>query len=317
MTLSNTAFIAQLLNRLRMRQVALILAIGEHGTLRRASSELGMTQPAATKMIQELELSLGQQLFEREGRGQKLTPAGRSVLAYFQGLRGSIEAMARELDELRLGSSGRVSVGSIMAPSPTLLTQAIIALKKTYPLLTIEVTLDTSDRLFDLLRDGVLDVVIGRLSNQDTKAFVFTPLSNEPLAVVVGVRHPLVGQKKVAFSSLLAYPWILQPSGSPMREVLEQEFRLLQAPTPKGLIETASILTTTHLIAKTDMVGVIPSSIADGYARHGLLKVLPCKIEHKMGAFGAITRKDRPLSEPARFFLSALRSSPDQGEITS
>jgi DNA-binding transcriptional LysR family regulator len=40
--------------------VALILAIGEHGTLRKASSELGMTQPAATKMIQELESALGQ-----------------------------------------------------------------------------------------------------------------------------------------------------------------------------------------------------------------------------------------------------------------
>jgi len=60
-----------------------------------------------------------------------------------------------------------------------------------------------------------------------------------------------------------------------MREVLEQEFRMLQAPTPKGLIETASILTTTNLIAETDMVGVMPQSIADSYARHGLLKILP------------------------------------------
>lgn len=146
--------IPQLLNRLRMRQVALILAVGEHGTLRKASGELGMTQPAATKMIQELESALGQKLFERVGRGQKLTPAGASVLGYFRGLRGSIESMTRELAELQLGSSGRLSVGSIMAPSPTLLTQAIIALKKTYPLLSIDVTLDTSDRLFELLREG-------------------------------------------------------------------------------------------------------------------------------------------------------------------
>ena len=91
-----------------------------------------------------------------------------------------------------------------------------------------------------------------------------------------------------------------------MREVLEQEFRMLQAPTPKGLIETASILTTTNLIAETDMVGVMPQSIADSYARHGLLKILPCHIRHKMESFGSITRKDRPLSDAARFFLSAL-----------
>ena len=309
----NNSLIPQLLNRLRMRQVALILAVGEHGTLRKASSELGMTQPAATKMIHELESAVGQKLFERVGRGQKLTPAGASVMRYFSGMRGSIEAMTRELAELQLGSSGRVSVGSIMAPSPTLLTHAIIALKKAYPLLSLDVTLDTSDRLFDLLREGVLDVAIGRIRGEQWTDYVFTPLENEELAIVVGMRHPLGTQPSVAFASLLDYPWILQPVGSPMREVLEQEFRMQQAPLPRGLIETASILTTTNLIAETDMIGVVPQSIADTYARHGLLRVLPCHIQHKMESFGSITCKDRPLSEATRFFLSALhqRELPD------
>jgi DNA-binding transcriptional LysR family regulator len=304
--MSNPSPIPQLLNRLRMRQVALILAVGEHGTLRKASGELGMTQPAATKMIQELESALGQRLFERVGRGQKLTPAGTSVLGYFRGLRGSIESMTRELAELQLGSSGRLSVGSIMAPSPTLLTQAIMALKKAYPLLSIEVMLDTSDRLLELLREGVLDVAVGRIRGDQWADYVFTPLENEALAVVVGIHHPLASQKSVPFDRLLGYPWILQPAGSPMREVLEQEFRMQQAPLPRGLIETASILTTTNLIAETDMIGVVPLSIADTYARHGLLKVLPCPIQHKMESFGSITRKDRPLSEAAQLFLAAL-----------
>lgn len=304
--MNNPSLISQLLNRLRMRQVALILAVGEHGTLRKASAELGMTQPAATKMIQELESALGQKLFERVGRGQKLTPAGTSVLGYFTGMRGTIAAMTRELAELQLGSSGRLSVGSIMAPSPTLLTHAIIALKKAYPLLSVDVTLDTSDRLFELLREGVLDVAIGRVRGDQWADYVFTPLENEELAIVVGVHHPLAKKKSVAFASLLDYPWILQPTGSPMREVLEQEFRMQQAPLPRGLIETASILTTTNLIAETEMIGVVPQSIADTYDEHGLLKVLPCHIQHKMESFGSITRKDRPQSEATRFFLSVL-----------
>ncbi|SDM53563.1 LysR family transcriptional regulator [Polaromonas sp. JS666] len=305
----SSSSIPQLLNRLRMRQVALILAVGEHGTLRKASAELGMTQPAATKMIQELESALGQRLFERVGRGQKLTPAGASVLRYFRGMRGSVESMTRELAELEQGGSGRVSVGSIMAPSPNLLTQAIIALKKAYPLLSVDVTMDTSDRLFELLREGVLDVAIGRIRDEHRADYAFTPLENEALALVAGVKHPLAKKKTVKFADLLGYGWILQPHGSPMREVLEQEFRMLQAPSPKGLIETASILTTTNLIAETDMVGVMPESIAGTYARHGLLVILPCFIRHKMEAFGSITRKDRPLSEAARFFLAALHQS--------
>ncbi|BEP93100.1 LysR family transcriptional regulator [Acidovorax sp. sif1233] len=301
--------VSQLLNRLRMRQVALMLAFAEHGTLRGAAVELGMSQPAATKMIQELESALGQRLFEREGRGQRMTPAGERVLGYFQGMRGSMESMARELDELKLGSAGRLAVGCIMAPLPTLLNQAIIAFNKTYPLTTIQVTLDTSDRLVELLKDGLIDIAIGRVRPEHKALFGFQPLANESLAVVVGVGHPLSKKRQVPFSSLLDYPWILQPSGSPMREVLDQEFRSLHAPPPRGLIETASILTTMQLIADTTMVAVIPLSIATIYARHHLLKILPCHIKHKMGEFGAITRRDRPLPQAARYFLSALHRS--------
>lgn len=298
--------VPQLLNRLRMRQVALLLAIDEHGTLRKASAELGMTQPAATKMIQELESALRQRLFERVGRGQRLTPAGTSVLRYFSGMRGSFQAMSRELAELQMGSAGRVSIGSIMAPSPKLLTHGIIALKKAFPLLSVDVTLDTSDRLLELLREGSLDLAIGRIRDTHRADYSFEPLENEALAVVAGVHHPLGRLKKVQFSELLAYPWILQPSGSPMREVLEQEFRLLQALPPQGLIETSSVVTTTCLMAETDMISVVPQSIADNYAQHGLLKILPCVIKHKMEAFGTITRCDRPLSGAARFFVNAL-----------
>ena len=294
-----------------MRQVALVLAVGEHGTLRKASAQLGMSQPAATKMIQELEISLGQRLFERVGRGQKLTPAGNSVLRYFSSMRGLFEAMSRELAELQLGSAGRVSVGSIMAPSAKLLTNAIIALKKAFPLLSVDVTLDTSDRLLELLREGSLDLVIGRIRGEHRFNYDFKPLENEALAIVVGTHHPMAKLKRVQFAQLMAYPWILQPLGSPMREVLEQEFRLQQALPPQGLIETASVVTTTCLIAETDMIGVVPQSIADNYAQHGLLKILPCLIKHKMEEYGTIIRHDRPLSDAARFFVDKLHNVRD------
>lgn len=299
--------VPQLLNRLRMRQVALLLAIGERGTLRNASAELGLTQPAATKMVHELESALGQRLFERVGRGQRLSPAGASVMRYFRGIRGTFESMGRELAELQLGSAGRLSIGSIMAPTHTLLTQAIVELKKAFPLLSVEVRIETSDRLHELLQEGMLDIALGRMRDANRgNDYIFDPLDNEVLAVVVGSNHPLCAHKTVRFNVLVNYPWILQPPGSPMREVLEQEFRIWHTSPPKGLIETASILITINLITQTHMVGVMPLSIAENYARHGLLTILPCKIKHKMEAFGSITRKDRPLSEAGVYFLSTL-----------
>ncbi len=124
----------QLLNRLRMRQVALMLAIEERRTLRAAATQLGLTQPAATKMLHELESALGQTLFERVGRGLQLNAAGARVTGYFRSIRGSMEALNRELGELKLGSAGKFSVGSIMAASPGRLTNALLGLKAMYPL---------------------------------------------------------------------------------------------------------------------------------------------------------------------------------------
>jgi len=172
----------QLLNRLRMRQIALILAIEDRRTLRAAAGQLGLTQPAATKMLHELESALGQSLFDRVGRGLQLNPAGERVTGYFRSIRGSMEALNRELGELRLGSAGKFSVGSIMAASPGHLTEALLGLKALFPLLSVEIAVDTSDRLLAQLREGVLEVVIGRLVSQPGFDCVFRAIEDEGLA---------------------------------------------------------------------------------------------------------------------------------------
>ena len=67
----------QLLNRLRLRQAALLIAIDDRLTLRAAAAQLGMSQPAASKMLRELEEAVGEALFERVGRGLRFNGAAR------------------------------------------------------------------------------------------------------------------------------------------------------------------------------------------------------------------------------------------------
>ena len=300
---------AQLLNRLRMRQVALLLAIGQHRTLRAAAAQLGLTQPAATKMLQELESAMGHALFDRVGRGLQLTAAGHCVLAYFEGLQGHFDALTRELGELEQGSAGKLCIGSIMAASPAVLTQALIRLKALYPLLTIQITVDTSDRLSDALRRGDLDLVIGRVPDTNAGAFSFSPIAEEALSIVASPQHPLAGQARVAWAELLAYPWILQPHGSPMREVMEHEFKNQRSPLPRGLIETASILTTTNLIGNSDMLAVMPTEVAERYEAHGLLACLRYTVRQRLSVYGTIAARDRPAGPAATQLMQFLRSA--------
>jgi DNA-binding transcriptional LysR family regulator len=298
----------QLLNRLRMRQVALILAVDELRTLRAAASRLGLTQPAATKMLHELEDALGQRLFERVGRGLQLNPAGERVTGYFRSIRGSVEALNRELGDLRLGGAGKFSVGSIMAASPGRLTDAMLGLKREYPMLSIEIAVDTSDRLLAQLREGVLEIVIGRLTALAGIECEFTPIDDEVLAVIAGNDHPLARKRRVDFEALLDYPWILQPHGSPMRDVIDREFRGHHRPIPKGLVETGSILTTINLVSRSELLAVIPETVARRDERHGVLRVLPYKFGNKLESYGSLVPKERPLSRPAARFLELLHA---------
>jgi DNA-binding transcriptional LysR family regulator len=300
---------AKLLNRLRMRQVALLLAIGEFRTLRAAASQLGMSQPAATKMLHELENALGQPLFDRVGRGLQLTEAGKVALAYFTGLQGHFDALTRELGELGAGGSGKLCVGSIMAASPAVLSRALIRLKALYPRLTIEITVDTSDRLAEGLRRGDLDVIIGRVPRAGLDDLQFSPVAEEALSLVVSPSHPLARRVRVAWGDLMRFQWILQSQGSPMREVLEQEFRSHGSRPPPGLIETSSILTTTNLLTSSEMIAVIPTEVAELYERHGILACLPYRIRQELTVYGVITAKGRPLTPGASQLVAFLEGT--------
>mgnify|MGYP006280315491 CR=1 FL=1 len=297
----------RLLNRVRMRQVALILAMEQAGTLSAAATVLGMTQPAATKMLRELEVSLGCRLFERVGRQLAVTLAGRSVQRHFAAIHGALQSLSRELTGLGQGS-GSLVIGSIMAPSPTLLSRAIVATREAMPGLSVQVSIDTSDRLLERLDRGDFDIVIGRLAEgQSRRDYQMELLEDEALAIVVAAGHPLTLRRKVQLADLAHMAWVLQPVGSPIRDLLEREFRLANLDRPSGLIETAAIFTTANLVQGSDHVAVLPLSVARPFAEHGMLAILPLALRGQMEPYGTIVRKGRPLSAAAQHFLSTIQ----------
>ena len=108
----------------------------------------------------------------------------------------------------------------------------------------------------------------------------------------------------VGFDALLEYSWILQPQGSPAREVVDREFRMHHKPMPGGLVETGSILTTLNLVDRSQMLGVIPLTVAERNAAHGICAMIDYPLKQKLPSYGSIVRRDRPLSIPAQQFLA-------------
>lgn len=301
------------LTRLKLRQIRLLLALHEGGTLRAAADALGVTQPAATKMLQELEEALGLPLFDRSGRGLRWTEAGLRVWQHFRGVHGSLTALARDVAHLTPGAPRQLLVGAIMAASTDVLAPALLALRQHYPQLSIEIIVDTSDRLCDALGAGRLDVVLGRIAVSDAAPsddFSFIPLGEESLSIISGTAHPLATRARLAFADLLKYPWIVQPPGSPMRSVIEREFARHHQQLGRGGVQTASVLTTLSLIGRSDLIAVLPSVQAQDFSRHGMLSILPYQLHDELPAFGILIPRHRPPNTVTRHLLELLAQRP-------
>ena len=285
----------------------LILSINKHGTLRGAADEMAMSQPAATKMLQELEESLQMKLFSRAGRNLKFNDAGRRVLDYFEGIEGTLSALNREIQEIEKGHLGKLVIGSIMAASPAILSKAIIKIKEEFPLLNIEIIVDTSDRLTESLEKGEMDLAIGRIPQSSTHTFNFDPLAEENLSIVCRAEHPLTNVENIQLTDINQYPWILQPHGSPMRDVIESELKIKQVPIQPAPLETSSILTTKNLLLQSDMVAVIPQDIANIYSKFKILAILDYTISTKLNPYGIITTNYRPQSKFSKTMVHYLK----------
>ncbi|MDO5624086.1 MAG: LysR family transcriptional regulator [Pseudomonadota bacterium] len=299
------------LNRLKLRQVQLLLALHAGGTLRAAAERMAITQPAATKMLQELEDALGVALFDRAGRGLRWTAAGLRVLEHFGGIEGSLNALARELTQMTPEGTHALLVGAIMAAATDVLTPALLALRSHYPLLGVEIVVDTSDHLCAALGAGKLDVVLGRVAAPDAMRqsdFDFTPLGDEALSIVCGTGHVLSGRSRLRFDDLLGSPWVVQPPGSPMRGVIEREFARHHRRLPPGGVQTASVLTTLSLIQQSDFIAVLPAVQAADFVRHGMLAILAYRLHDALPAFGALTWRHRPPNAVTRHLLALLQS---------
>ena len=95
-----------------LKQLSYFVAVAEFGSFSRAATELGIAQPALSRQVRTLELSLRQTLLRRHGRGATTTEAGRLLLDHARGILHQVERCTDELRDMRLALGGQVALGS-------------------------------------------------------------------------------------------------------------------------------------------------------------------------------------------------------------
>ncbi|WP_244818313.1 LysR family transcriptional regulator [Caballeronia sp. Lep1P3] len=297
--------------RLRLRHLQLMTALSRTESLRSAADELAMTQPAATKALKELEDTIGVALFVRHARGMEPTIYGEAVMRYARVVFEDLDELREELAAIEAGNVGKVRIGAVMAPAPDLLTRVIVQLKEAHPRLQIGVQIDTSDVLVHALQQDQLDIVVGRIpygfSSEDLS---FETLAEEALSIVARPDHPAVNAaSRPKLADLARYPWIVQPRPSPMREIIDQTFRESRVAPPSSTVETSSILTTLSLLRDSNMLAVLPSSVAHYYATLDTIALLPTPLRGRLAPYGLILRKSRRISPATQLVIEAIRAA--------
>jgi DNA-binding transcriptional LysR family regulator len=294
--------------RMKSQQVMLLAALDEHRNLRRAAAAIRTTQPAATASLQQLEERLGVALFERHPRGMVPTTYGEAMIRYARGVLHDFDHATQEIAALACGASGLLRIGSVMGAVPTILTDTLNRFHDTNPNVRLTILVETSDLLVPALIRGELDIVLGRLPDSFyDHNLAIDLIEGEPMCVVGRPAHPMMGLAELSISDLLGCRWILHPDGSPMRRRIEQAFQAAGIVAIPEILETASILATTALLAKTDALSVVPAHVAQHYADYGMLAILPVNLPIAMAKLGIITRSDRIASPALTAFVKSLK----------
>jgi len=303
-------------SRLRMKHLELFRNLCELHSLRKAAEASSMTQPAATKLIQELESMFGVPLFERDRRGMRPNAHGDLIKRHFNVVMSDVGHMCDELALYASGGAGVVRLGIVPSLSAQLLARITDDLLSAHPNVRLELTEGATDRLMEGLRRNDLDLIFGRiLDRARISELRVVEVYTESFEVVSAAGHPLARKARVSWEDLSQARWILPATGSPLRDMAEQLFTGRGILRPVVSVEYSSFHQMRYVIAGSQLIGLLPTSVAlQGEAQGDIARLSPAE-RARFAPISLISRQDFEQPPVVRQFEAiVLRAARDLGQ---
>lgn len=272
----------------------------------RAAETIARSQPALTKAIRRLERTVGAALFEKAGRGVRLTPVGEVLLQEATQLRASADEAMRHVADFSQGLAGLVRIGSGTVTVGALLPKVCRLLLLEAPQAQVSIELGASLDLLEQLRQKQLDLVVGLLPSDKDLDFVRHPLAVDEVVVAARTGHPIFKARRASMENLLDYGWVLPRPETPSRQWLEAAFAERGLVAPRVQIEANSVPLLPQLIAGTDLLSFVSRHAIASEQQARLREVQPSQLllRRKLGVTG---RAGGYLSPVAHRLLGLLR----------
>jgi DNA-binding transcriptional LysR family regulator len=298
--------------KLKLNQLMVFERVLELGSFVRAANEMGLTQPAVSKAIYELECFFDEPLFSRSNRGVVPTDFGTMLGRRAKSLIAELRYMAEEVNTFRTGEVGHVIVGTLISAAAELLPRTITKLKQTTSGILVTVREGTPPHLFPSLATGDLDIVVGRLPEKSFQIYNDFPLKHEVLyketfCVVVGRAHPMAKRRNLKTADLLLAEWILPLPESPSRYAAERLFHSEGLSLPTHQVESLSLLANLGLLIQTETIAFMPRTVAMQFVKLGLISILDLSTVSDFGEVGFSIRADKESTPSCQKFIRCLR----------
>ncbi len=297
-------------DRLKIRHLRVLVAIAEQGTLVRAAGVLSITQPAVSKTLAELEDIVDRQLVQRSPRGVKLTAAGRVLLRHAgASLRSLSEGLASLAGEQE-AEVPALAIGALPNVAATVLPPAILRFSANTPRARVTVRTGSNAQLMAALRQGVLDLVIGRLAEpSDMQGLSFEQLYAESLIFVVRQGHPLATRRRIDPAQLRQHRLVLPDAGTRVREAADRFFVSGGMGLPLQTIETIDLAFGRSYVLQSDAIWFVPLGAIENDLNHRTIVRLPIDTQITEGPVGLTRRVDREASAALQDLVEEIRDS--------
>lgn len=293
--------------RIRLRDLHILLAVAESGSMAKASARLAISHPVVSKTISDLEHSLGVRLFDRNSQGVELTTYGRALLKCGVTVFDEMRQGLKQIEFLADPDSGELRVCCPDFTMAGLMPAITERFSRQYPGIRLHVT-STGALQFQELRERNVELFVGRLPraflDDDLIAEI---LFDESFVAVAGVRSQWARRQHIKFAELINEVWVLPPYDTVPGSLIVEIFRAANLQPPPARMVTLSVQLMTTVIATGRYLGLVPRSAVQFSGSRAGLKILPVKLPARRTAVGIVTVKNRTLSPLAMLFIGCAR----------
>ncbi|MDB5965090.1 MAG: h16 [Polaromonas sp.] len=298
--------------RIRIRQLSVLITLYESTSMTSAAALVGMSQPALSKWLSELEADVGARLFARTTRGFQPTRVCDELIVHARAVVGEMERSKKTVALMARGAASSLVIGTSPPATPSLLPMAVHRFRVACPDVHLTIHESTMERLLPQLRSAQLDFCVVRIEQPMLDQSIrYDLLYQEEMRIVVGPKHPLARKRSLDWKDLGDSAWIGPVVGSPLRRELEHEFALAGEPAPRYGVETSSMLMVACLLQEGTLVAAMSARMAAYFRAARQVSVLPLNYQRRSG-IGVLRLRNAQQTEHKAAFFEALKAAAKQ-----